>query len=75
MRIFGYLLPFVGVVVGPCSNEGDPAMDDDEASASHFERKAVCTAWLGQCAMFPFGEIAPRAVDPSNPRQYLAGNL
>lgn len=73
--MFGTILPFIGRVIGPCNADGLPAMDDDEANAAHFETRALMVAWLGRCMMFPFGEIMPRAVDPSNPRQYLAGNL
>ena len=75
MRIFGNLIPFIGVVIGPCSRDGEPAMSDEEADAAHHEIKAVCVAWLGRCGMFPFGLVMPRAIDPDNPRQYLAGNL
>lgn len=75
MKILGNILPYVNVVIGPCDADGIPAMDDDEAGSAHFETKALIFAWFGHCMMFPFGDVGPRAVDPANPRQYLAGNL
>jgi hypothetical protein len=74
-RIFGTVLPYVRRVIFPCDAFGVPAMDDEEVAASHFETRAVVAAWFGFCWMFPYGDVGPRAVDPANPRQYLAGNL
>lgn len=75
MRIFGTILPYVGIVIGPCDSEGVPAMDDDEAASAQFETKALCVAWLGLAGMFAFGGVQPRLIDPNNPRRYAPGNL
>ena len=75
MRIFGTILPYAGLVIGPCDPAGNPAMDDEEADAAQHETKAVLLAWFDRCVMFPIGEVCPRAIDPRNPRQWLAGDL
>jgi hypothetical protein len=75
MKIFGTILPFIGRVCGPCDSDGLPAIDDTGAAAADFEVKSFCLAWLGQVLLIPYSDVMARAVDPANPRRYLAGNL
>ncbi|KQT52203.1 MULTISPECIES: hypothetical protein [unclassified Aureimonas] len=75
MRLSGNLLPFIGRVISPCDANGIPAMTDEEAGEAHFETTALCLAWFGRVIMIGIGAVGPRAVDPDNPRAYLAGNL
>lgn len=75
MSIFGTILPFIGRVIAPCDAEGHPAFSYQEEQAAHFETGAVCVAWFGLAALFPFGQVSMRAIDPLNPKQYAKGNL
>lgn len=75
MRIVGNVFPFIGRVIAPCDGDGNPAMEPDEIEAARHETKVFMIAWLGRVVAWPFGEVMPRMVDPSNPRQYATGDL
>lgn len=71
----GYILPFFGKVISPCSADGDAITTPDDERDAHFERETWVFAWLGFFMAYGVGEIVPRKVDPSNPRQYAPGDL
>lgn len=74
-RLIGTVLPFIGRVIAPCDEHGNPAMNEAEAISARFERGCICIAWLSFAAMIPFGEIHHRMLDPNTPRRYAPGDL
>lgn len=75
MRIVGNIVPFIGFAIAPCDGSGVPAMDSDEIEAARHETKVMMFVWFGRVMAFPIGNVMPRLVDPSNPRQYAPGDL
>lgn len=73
--LMGTVLPWIGRVIAPCNEDGDPITNDEEEREAHFERRTVIFAWFNRFAAFPYGPIVPRQVDTANPRQYAQGDL
>ena len=74
-KMWGTLLPLIAPVIIPCNQDGDLISGDEDEKAAHFERSAWVFAWFGFYLAVPSGEIAPRMIDPKNPRRYAPGNF
>ena len=67
-------LPFVGRVITPCDGDGVPFSPDNVADCQH-ETRALVLAWAGFGLTLAYGPVAPRTVDPHNPKRWAAGDV
>lgn len=74
-RLFGTILPYIGVVIAPCDADGNPAMEPDELESARFECRTLMLAWFGQVVAIGMGDVEPRKIDSNNPKRYAPGDL
>lgn len=73
-KLWGTLLPYVGILITPCDEDGVPA-GEENIEAVQFETRSVVFAWFGLFISFGFGAVEPRKIDPSNPRAFARGDI